>query len=335
MLRILAIVAFLILPLSALADAGVAFSGSGRGSAASGGGGGGVAEARCAELGSSCLMSEPLNTATYNCVSNVVDFADSEGAGAKEATAGLASASATACGKNDPVASSVSDVDLPTGTSTISYVMKAGLKEVKMIDNTFSGVSGLKRYCMRHYRKFSSSPAFATFQTCGGDKGLEIWSSSSTLFQYNEHGDPAHLFSSDLGAWSSGDAANHDTTPPDIFLTDCTDNWCRIELCLSTTDADIRNLTNVTVTAYAAQVGVASPKSASTTPRFIGSSSFGGMNGNWPYVTYRHDFGNNETCASEDAAEWGYSYYTHVMTAGWTTDSGQTIGAACEVEGGC
>lgn len=330
---------------------GFSLIGTSTGFTSASGGGTANVELRCAELSTSCLMSEPLNTNGYvwtqpgqivdprgtssTCVSTGggnysadVDFADSEGAGYKEAT----EVRWGACAYTSPLAVTDPSVGLPGTASGINYVMKADVGSAIMDSNNFP--SGNKRLCMRHYKKFS--PNFAGFQVCGADKLMEVWAGQTSI-QLSEHGDIMRFEMSAFSNWSAWDGAtfeNKSTLPSAMYVTDCQSNWCRFEMCIETTDADIKTLTNVTLDWSITQVGIGSPKTGGRT-LFLGSEITGGLSSFQPWLNYRDNFGvDPRNCQDLDPSSWGYTLISHIAKAGWTTASGQTIGPAYEIEGG-
>lgn len=314
---------------------------------------GGPVEAKCTQFGANCLMSEPLNTNVYQPVDVTgqapgqeracaqytppggqtvwpdIDFGDSEGSGRKEATRALID-----CRANTPIATSggPADVSLPAASSGINYVMYSNASTNITIDSHFG--TGNKRICGRQYLKFSTDYVYSN--VCAADKLMETWQVAGTSIQMVEW-ENNHDFQMWAGPWTN--PISNSWFSPRMSATLCVSNWCRLEMCISTTDSDVRNGTNITVEGYVTQVGVASPESRYQS-NFLGNSNFcdptchtSSLAEFWTYVTYRNDIQGQ--CRG-DVSSYGHRYESLLMTAGWTTNSGQTIGCASEMEGaGC
>ena len=282
----------------------------------------GPAELRCVELGESCVASEPMNTNNYqvNCSGQAdIDFADSEGPGSKEMTRAY-----TRCDRQSAVSTSVSDVGLPSGTSQIDWVMRVDPDGANNVAHAGSSVpSGNRRLCQRVYRKFS--PNYRGFIGCGANKQQEFWSSQSTIIQLSD----GRGTTGSIGLWAGAMTWGGSWLPSSgsISHTDCDNNWCRQEICISS-GQDIRDLRNVSLEGYITQVGVPNPKRIEYSKTLVGNDRLGGTLGElWTTTGYR------ESCSGSSAAEVGHHYVSHAMIAAWSTDSGQFVGAAPEVEG--
>lgn len=304
--------------------------------------GGGSAELRCIELGSSCGASEPMNTASFTtstggaCADGVnANFSDSSG------STELGNSAWTNCGGLSMVPAS-GDAGLPSG-ATASYVAKLSPVSASGREMAVSGVpAGTQRHCTRVYTRFST--AFRGFSGCGANKITEFWGGGITKIQLSEAGGEFNLWAGGMSSppnHSSSPLCTGDDTPyrccngngfgcedvlystgNDVFPSDCTNNWCRVEMCVS--GADVESGNGLTLEGYVTQVGVASPKRIDFTATNVGNMA-GSFTETWVRTGYR------ETCSSGS----DYFYMSHGMTANWPTNSGQTIGAACEVEGGC
>ncbi len=315
---------------------------------AGGGGGGGGAgiEARCTELGANCIASEPMNTPTFtssvggdsSCtpgLSESVDFDDSTGA--KELGHVL-----HGCGGVRMVPAT-GDAAVPNSSGPITHVMKLVPSTdtngaTWMAKSLASG--GYKRACMRVYRKHSSP--FAGFNACGAHKIQEMWWGGATTLQTTDYGGRIGIAAlgsiqeGNYGSLCTGDGTPYQCCfgPGDgcygqelrgnarVYVSNCTSNWCRFEMCVSA--ADLNTGTGISVDGVIRQVGVASPIIQTTPPFFTGNGAGGGLQ-----LQILNDYRQSCTTGTD------YTYSTHGMVAAWTTDTGQTIGAACEVEGGC
>lgn len=295
-------------------------------------------EARCIELeddgdaGTVCLMSEPLNTNSYSysggsCSTGneTITFGDSTGAGSKPAS----DYGMITCNTQSAVATSTSDVDLPTGTSEIDYVLRQDPDSVSDMSDSKS-VGSQKRLCARVYRKVSGPPETSTYRTayeCGADKQVEFWG-SATYMQIS--GNPAddqtpsaYIMAGFPDSGQVTDFGSGDT----MSSATCVDNWCRYEMCIYSSSG-ISGLDDIYMEGYITQVGVESPLSTTFGPTYVGDSSET-YDHVWPTTGYRLDTG-----CSTSASETGYHYTTHAMVATWdTTSQGTFIGAASEVEG--
>lgn len=291
-------------------------------------------EARCAELGASCVCSEPLNTDTYH--------QGSWASTGRRHYADPADSTTMECGgsstinnweairvvpKSDPAAGLPSD-------ASIDWVMKSvnDSYDPFEIDVGAGFVSGsTRRVCQRAYVKFSK-PFTGFGQTssqgtyCGANKQQEFWFGGTTGIQLSNTGGGGN-FDLWCGPFSNCPSSNELNEQygagGQLVLSDCQDNWCIQEICLS---GDIQGGTSLTLEGTFEQVGVPQPKKTTYMRQNIGSQG-SGLSGAWPITGYRECSGGGAIGSNPDV---GYRLFSHVMVAAWNSDAGQTIGPAAE-----
>jgi hypothetical protein len=184
-----------------------------------------------------------------------------------------------------------------------------------------------RRLCMRVYRRFTANHVTSPSQ-CESNKQQEF---AMTAIQHSNLGGSFFLWAGGMSSPPSGNELS--TTGARMGPRECSSAWCRQEICISATSPDnLWNAQGITLEGYVTQVGVANPLRMNYTRTFVGNRQGGSFRGTefYPVSGYR---GINN-CSSSSADSAGYSYISHSMIAAWTTDAGQFIGAASEVEGG-
>lgn len=183
----------------------------------------GPVEQRCADLGTGCACSEPLDFA--GTTEPTFDPPDSEGPGAKE------------CGNQGRAIVAVRSHPMVTGSSvglpSAGHVLAAQLHDNGQIEDVRRDFPN-GTYCLRHYVRYSQGlpvPQNAeqdikgprNVKPDGGPHpGVESqWDTNALKIQPQFHSS-AFGTSSGLKLSRSG---------PDVSLNDCKASWCRIELC--------------------------------------------------------------------------------------------------------
>jgi len=288
-------------------------------------------ESRCSDLindgdsGTTCVASEPMeHSGTASAIGGAYDFADS--ADAYEMTFSLVAAD------NDIVA----ETNMPTG-NTVDRVFRmrssAGSANWAYCTTKMQAAitTGTQRICMRYYAQVSSNfaPASENNQSCDTER--------NKLLQINFDGDLTYQLQEEVnntGCYAAPNwheiylTHNYDggTGDGNAYLVEggsnyptfanCESDWCRLEVCV-TGDIDAGN-------------------------DLTGQAWLVDMNGDTTYTetTAEGDRGGALSLAGFDwfhgqgTTNTGTMDVSHAMCAAF--DSGTaTIGAACEIEGGC
>lgn len=268
-------------------------------------------EQRCQELGQTCICSEPLNSRDYRAGHGPnmwIDPDDSE--------------DATEC-KGEPndgsswypgnLVTVVPESGMPAGNQ-VDWVWRADSPDDRT--NFIFGEKTIdpstKRLCGRHYVSYDPQ------QNLGAcyNKVMDIkWGPGQVILTQT----PNFLI------WVAGHSnGNGPNLYPTGTLTpnDCkSPDWCRVEMCVS--GDSVLHANNLSVDGYVENVK--SGERVTWAPVHIGSMpSDGSLEWLWLVNAYRHGGG----CPG------GNRSVSHVMQAEWTSNQGQYIGPAYEIEGG-
>lgn len=302
-------------------------------------------ESRCNQLGANCNCSEPMNTATWSDVLNATWFnpadttvSDKQCASSNAIKGGFYETGAGSL--NLQVASSGEALtNLPSG-HTNNYVVRTndGIGYGFFAGN-FEASMPTARRSVRYYHYWSTNYSFVNEVTgcTNSNKYMEFGASSvagpmftvvggtwslygvNTVFNWNRTIDccvgpgPGNYAngpgtSALKGKWYRIEIITHNAAPTgpgtyfEVFIKNVTDNGPELQI-LDTSQAANYLLGNWDV-------------NFTTNLHPIANIDFMSIN------TYRAG-----TCT-------GFQAYSHYITAAWSTDAGQRIGAAVEVEGG-
>lgn len=294
-------------------------------------------EQRCNELGANCVCSEPLNTNSYSYSSPALNPADST---TKQCNMeGFAGAAVTR-NANDLFGSNDSAVRalLPAGNQ-VNYFLRGpdGHTGVYWLGANL-GSPFVKRAAIRLYVFYSSNFEFAYMNACQNHKGFETNHMITTMAGTDGTGAGGGSWSA--YGWTQGwnhsvdccyagpsTSSNFGPTP---LASTHRGKWYRYELVVTNrsggssgngfrAEVYVKNVTD----------GTAEQKVLDTSgTNYSGVNSWGGWTDLTPpsrqdqlaFAAYRQN-----VCA-------GYYGFSHMMVAGWDTDSGQRIGAATEIE---
>ena len=184
--------------------------------------------------------------------------------------------------------------------------------------------------CQRYYRRFSSDYRIRTGET---DRSkIQEFQIEGTVGQYQmedrENGRLAGFFNINPQLPQIIDYSLKESGEP-IYISDCINNWCRFEQCMV---GDFDNGLNIEPVARFTQIlndGSIGKELLMTRPSnnpLLNTNTTVKLGNNvntWIANLYRE---GNLT---------GETFVSHAMMAAWPDNSGQFIGPACEVEGGC
>ncbi len=241
--------------------------------------------------------------------------------------------------------------------NTVEYVLKIKAHSTGFQNNTWIGngiktstpsfsLAGINRLCMRYYYNVTADYSGT------GANNVGCYSERNKIFQMTFSGTGDFMQSSETAPSGSGctgptadspytrtykqhvlvlnagsvDQAYNLENPAttDITFFMCQDDWCRVETCVSG-DLDATGSKTLEVvetiidgTEEANNIYTATSATATGVPPLTG------LGGDMYHGQTDHVDGPQ-----------GHRYMSYFMVAAWDTDSGQFIGAACEVEGGC
>lgn len=275
-------------------------------------------EQRCLDLGANCVCSEPLNT-------NAMGFDGTlyfnPGDSNSKQCAGERNTGESMLGYNGSSFTAVAPTGLPAG---INYVWET--RRARSAQGSKVTDPAVRRVCHRAYVKYSSDYQWkdqGSGGTCDANKAAEVHYSggppggSALHWDFAEGGDAWRLTIINFG----GQAPYNTAHSGPISLDDCKGEWCRLEICES---GEIKAGKNLSAEAYVTVVtGAKAGQQEVWAKRSIGDKAVGTTDYDTPWILNLYRQGQ---CA-------GVKQITHSMQAAWTSDSGQLIGAAQEVEG--
>lgn len=304
-------------------------------------------ESRCTELGANCICSEPLNTNSWIVINtwgyNPADTTGSDKECRNEGVAGVAyfSTDPTGAKSRFSVASAATDpaifTALPQG-NTVTYVWRSPTGEgTGVISNRFRiGTDPFVRQGIRFYRYYSSDFTFTgptppDAPLCNSLKIMQMGSkgnySGGPMFQ--GVGNWAFYdFSTSTGWSASVDCCGEPKIPGQAASlptrASVRGKWIRFEgyIVNNTTSGTTSNewyMKNVTDNTPEVRI-------ADT----AGAAQFAGVHPASPMI----DFSVNGFRSNNGNACGGYFAHSHFLAAAWTTNAGQRIGAAVEIEAG-
>jgi hypothetical protein len=301
-------------------------------------------EARCDELGANCICSEPMNTSTWTDALNSIWFNPSDTTTKQCSSSGVVAGGFLEDGSGFTDYSGVSSgeqiTNLPAA-HTNTYVLKiADGQGGTAAGHRFSGGDPTARRAIRFYKYYSSSPAY---DWVGG-----ACLNSNKIAQGGWNGalTGGPMFTETAGTWSfydintayghnesvdccDGPGPGESATGP--ALSTLRGKWIRYEAVftnLTTSGASSFQWYMKNVTDNTAEIRLVDTTQSNGTG--VGKWSTSNAS-NFGYTTVMDELSinmfRNGTCA-------GSASFSHYLAAAWSTDAGQRIGAATEIEGG-
>lgn len=298
-------------------------------------------EARCDELGSNCICSEPLNTTTFSNSGTGAAFWWNPGDTTTK-QCGLFGSTNGFIEENTFTHSGVSTGEainaLPSG-HTNTYVMQSGSATIGFIGH-YLPATPTERVAMRGYVYYSTDFDFTNENSCtNSGKTFQLGSPGPIM----SHTGTPHLYS-----WTSGDdwtsdtagqpfdccvkGPGHDAAVENEFFDGFRGNWFRYELIVrntTTTGQTIIQVYRKDVTNDGPEYKIIDTSIATTqlvgdnwTSTIASSLSPPAQVRDLWFDLFRHGNCN------------GTNALSHIMVAAWSSDAGQRIGAATEIEGG-
>jgi hypothetical protein len=277
-------------------------------------------EARCGELGTSCICSEPFNTTAFVGGPDFWNPADTTTKECSVEPAVLGGAvvrtSNTIRGSNDATAMAA----LPSAHTNSFFVRAEDNHE-----GTFFAGNGLPvsssfvRLAARFYIYHSPTFDYEGEGSCHNSKQVEF--DNDSRIDYNT-GAGFHTynylrFSPGIDCCVSGPAVSQPS------VASFKGKWVRHEVVLTNRSGPryrmqsfMKNVTNNTAEVAVIDTSLDSRVNNLTPPSLMSK-----------ILSNNHRFSNGATCR-------GWIGLSHYMMAGWTSDAGQRIGAASEIEGG-
>lgn len=294
-------------------------------------------EARCDELGANCICSEPMNTATWDNALNNIWFDPADTTTKECSTSGVVAGGALEDGSGfrySAASSGEQITNLPAG-HTNTYVLKVNDGGGgQFFGHKYSGSDPTARRAIRFYKYYSSN-----YDWVGG-----ACLNSNKIAQggWNGAGTGGPMMTETAGTWSfydintlygwnqsvdccSGPGPGESETGPS--LSSLRGKWVRYEFILhnATTSGTTRfewymkNVTDNTPEIRLVDTSISNAQWTSTNASTLG------------FTTVMDEFSinmfRNGTCA-------GSAAFSHYLAAAWSSDAGQRIGAATEIEGG-
>lgn len=286
-------------------------------------------ESRCTQLGTSCLCSEPMDTTDtfFNAGTESHNFTDSP--------------PATECSKFGVYFSTdgpANDFTTPPAVGAIAtpgggvgnVVQAVGGHVIWLTPRQFAATSD-QRLCMRYYKRVSNDFSGAGYPGSGcaseRNKVFQMAFGATRLIQIEERSD----FGSGCfgpGTYKNFWIVNHadaNGTPGQFTIDwdDCNESagWCRFEMCAS---GNLASGQNIKIEGRITALGTGKDEIRTT------SSSL------WnPGTGFGGTVIGGDVFHGQGSGPIGKQYLTHFIQAAWSTNQGQWIGPACEVEGGC
>jgi len=304
-------------------------------------------EARCTALGANCICSEPMNTNSW------VDAGSGQNWNPGDTTSsdkqcgsynGVANAPLSTSGgvQSSPASSGEDIAALPAGKS-VTFVLRMATENGAFFGHRAAAGAPTALRAVRFYKYYSTAynSQSNTGSSCNANK----------LAQFGPTFPQGPIFTFEGGEWSIYDIntslgwnltvdccngpgpGNRDAGPG---LSGLRGNWWRIEIVThnaapsgpgTTFDMYIKN-----VTTNGPELHVLDTS----------QSLIGGLGNTWiaPLTTGLHPVGNLDAMTIDmfratngSTACAGFASYSHFLYAAWSTDAGQRIGAATEIEG--
>jgi hypothetical protein len=280
-------------------------------------------EQRCTELGAACECSEPMDT-TATSIGDGHNFADSPAS--SECTQ---FGNGAFFGTNKSNVTTTSETRMPAGNTVdrVVEIPSAGGSIVWLLGRQKVD-SSVKRACVRYYKMVTAdySGVGPNNQNCPSERNKIIqYQFGNTQIQLQERAN---------GSVCTGPGTGNDYAPititnpaitnydlsPRVDWGDCNENegWCRIEMCAT------GNLSEGTNIGFEAKITTLSD----------GVEHYAEQSVSWSPGTPMRDWSGGDLYHGQGQGGKGTEWVSHFMQASFTSDSGQWIGAAYEVEGG-
>jgi hypothetical protein len=277
-----------------------------------------AAEQRCTDLGSNCLCSEPMNTTTFAGGPPFWNPADST---TKECSTEGVTGGAISRNDNDisGSADSTAIAALPPG-HTLAHFMRASDQHdgIFFAGNGQSVSSSFVRIAARWYIWHTTTFDFKLEGTCDNSKIAEFDNDSRVDYTGGFHTYNYLKFSPSIDCCVSGPGPNSG-----VASSQMKGKWWRFEAVITN-----RNSANYDLKFYGKNITDNGPELT-----LIDLSTDSRVNHLTPPSLMSSMMINNYRQAGAGPCR-GWIGISHYMLAGWTTNAGQRIGAAKEVEGG-
>jgi len=274
-----------------------------------------AAEQHCDELGANCVCSEPFNTATYvggpsffNPADSITKECSVEG-GAGQA---VVRNSATIVGSNDATALAL----LPSGNKVTRFLRADdGHTGMFFAGNGTAVSSNFVRLAARWYLYHTPNFEFKLEGSCDNSKIMEFDNDARIDYTGGFHTYNYLRFNPSVDCCVSGPGPSNN-----VPTSAMKGKWWRFEAILTNRSGPNFNvvLYGKNITDNGPELEIINLSNAASVANLTPASLMSAM------ITNNHRSG---TCN-------GWLGISHYMMAGWTTNAGQRIGAASEVEGG-
>ena len=300
-------------------------------------------EALCTTMGADCVASEPLNTNSWTKVADYQFNPDDTTSGDKQARAegGFGTAYTTSHANFDMTVDTVSTnstmfAALPAGAS-VTYIPRGpqdGAIASQFQTRFRSGTDPFTRQGMRFYRYYSSDYSFtidAGHAGCNSAKVTQLGTAGNTNggpITQEGYGWALYDFSTSTGWSASVDCCGPPYPmpgggiPPDS--SSMKGKWIRYEIYIS------NNTTSGSTAFEWYMKNITDNLPEVTLIDTHGSALFTGVHPSSAFI----DMGSNNFRSDNTDPCTGYAAHTHFLWAAWSSDAGQRIAAASEVEGG-
>jgi hypothetical protein len=295
-------------------------------------------ESRCAALGLNCICSEPMQTATWTATGNRQNPADTTATdkqcslgGAGEFLEWLDCCIQTMEGVT-PAQEAAAFARLPSGHS-LSHVARlptlgAGGSQGggSFGHNRLTGTSFVKRVAVRWYQYYSPDYQFSSDGACQNNKFLVL--TNGDVISEGDSGGNFHMY-----FLPNSECCIAGPGPDEMSITPANvrGKWWRAEFVV-VNRAGGASPNGIKYYFFMKNITDNGPELRIVDSTFAGSVS-GWVPNNGLSPLARIDSIGSDLHRFPDGTCAGYRAFTHFMTAGWDTDTGQRIGAAVEVEG--
>jgi len=279
-------------------------------------------ESRCLELGQSCECSEPMDT-TATSIGHQHQFADSPPAYGCDKFQSY-------FGTNKTNIRTTPETGMPAGNSVDRVVeIPAAGASIVWLRGRMTVDDSIKRTCIRYYKQVTTDYSGV------GPNNISCPSERNKIIQFQFGGTQVQLQERADGSVCTGPGTGNDyeaitiTNPagfgntnlsPRVDWGDCwnTNGWCRIEMCAS---GDLSRGQNINF-----EANVRTLKD--------GVDHYGNQGRLWNPGTGMKADSAGDLYHGQGQGGKGTEWISHFMQASWTTNQGQWIGAAYEIEGG-
>ena len=305
-------------------------------------------EARCDELGANCICSERLNSVAgnYSEASGPNFIADDATTTKKCAIDGITSAILS----TDSDFSTAYRVDssgqaftaLPSGHTVTNVLRTPDGRGAGFAGHNFSGGDPTARRSLRFYKYYSTDYGWVGGACLNGNKLAQLMHSggagggpviTETAGQWSFYGvEISEGWSQNGGGCCDGPGPGESSTLADPLGSPSTfrGKWYRFEIILhnATTSGHswfeiyAKNVTDGTAEIRTVDTSVAKNFGSANWTSTLATTITQSTN----HVDFLIDMFRNGTCA-------GFAGFSHVLAAAWSSDAGQRIGAATEIEG--